>query len=185
MFMRQVVLSVYMSLDGISDMDENDQWTFPYWNDELEAHQKDLIDRADSLLLGRKMFEHFKEAWSPRTNEDDPLADRMNTIPKYVASRSRTAIEGWNGSLLETDALAEVRRLKEQDGSYLLVYAGGEFVGSLIEADLIDEYHLFIHPVVLGSGKPLFPRGVNKELKVTSTKAAATGVTVLTVAPVR
>ena len=88
-------------------------------------------------------------------------------------------------SLLEGDALAEVRRLKEQDGSYLLVYAGGEFVGSLIEADLIDEYHLFIHPVVLGSGKPLFPRGVNKELTVTSTKAAATGVTVLTVAPVR
>ena len=95
--MRQVVLSVYVSLDGISDMDENDQWTFPYWNDELEAHQKDLIDRADALLLGRKMFEHFKEAWSPRTNEDDPLADRMNAIPKYVASRSRTAIEGWNG----------------------------------------------------------------------------------------
>jgi dihydrofolate reductase len=65
------------------------------------------------------------------------------------------------------------------------VYAGGEFVGSLIDADLIDEYHLFIHPVVLGSGKPLFPRGLNKELMVTNTKPAATGVTVLTLEPVR
>jgi dihydrofolate reductase len=183
--MRRVLLSVYVSLDGISDMDENDQWTFPYWNEELEAHQHDLINRADALLLGRKMFDHFAEAWSPRTNEDDPMADRMNAIPKYVASRSRTAIEGWNGSLLEGDSLAAVRRLKDQDGSHLLVYAGGEFVGSLIEADLIDEYHLFIHPVVLGSGKPLFPRGLNRELTVTSTKPAATGVTVLTLEPVR
>jgi dihydrofolate reductase len=183
--MRRVLLSVYVSLDGISDMDENDQWTFPYWNEELEAHQHDLINRADALLLGRKMFEHFAESWSPRTNDDDPMADRMNAIPKYVASRSRTAIEGWNGSLLESDSLAAVRRLKEQDGSHLLVYAGGEFVGSLIEADLIDEYHLFIHPVVLGSGKPLFPRGLNKELTVTNTKPAATGVTVLTLEPVR
>jgi dihydrofolate reductase len=59
--MRRVLLSVYVSLDGVSDMDENDQWTFPYWNEELEAHQHDLINRADALLLGRKMFEHFAE----------------------------------------------------------------------------------------------------------------------------
>jgi dihydrofolate reductase len=99
--MRRVVLSVYVSLDGISDMDENDQWTFPYWNDELAAHQQDLIERADALLVGRRMFEHFAAAWSPRTNADDPMADRMNAIPKYVASRSRAGVEGWNASLLE------------------------------------------------------------------------------------
>ncbi|HEV2930822.1 MAG TPA: dihydrofolate reductase family protein, partial [Propionibacteriaceae bacterium] len=106
--MRSVVLSVYVSLDGISDMEENDQWTFPYWNDELEAHQQDLIERAAALLLGRKMFQHFAEAWSPRTNEDDPMSDRMNSIRKYVASRSRTSVDGWNGTLLEGDAVSAV-----------------------------------------------------------------------------
>jgi dihydrofolate reductase len=177
--MRRVVHSVYVSLDGISDMDENDQWTFPYWNDELEAHQQNLIEGADALLLGRKMFEHFAEAWSPRTNEDDPMSDQMNGIRKYVASRSRTTIEGWNGTLLEGEALSAVRALKAQDGPYLLVYADGEFVGSLIEADLIDEYHLIVLPVVLGRGKRLFPHGVSKELKMTGVKPTSTGVTVL------
>jgi dihydrofolate reductase len=166
-------------------MDENDQWTFPYWNDELEAHQQDLIERADALLLGRRMFEDFAEAWSPRTNEDDPMSDRMNAIPKYVASRSRKSVEGWNGTLMESDAVAAVTALKAQDGPHLLVYAGGEFVGTLIEADLIDEYHLIIHPVVLGRGKRLFPDGVEKELRLTNAKPTSTGVTVLTLEPVR
>jgi dihydrofolate reductase len=181
--MRRVVLSVYVSLDGISDMDENDEWTFPYWNDELEDHQQDLINRADALLLGRKTFEAFVESWSPRTNEDDPMADRMNAIGKYVASRSQKPIEGWNGSLLDGDAVTAVQQLKETDGPHLLVYSGGEFVGSLIEANLIDEYHLFIHPVVLGSGKRLFPEGVERQLNVVKTMPAKTGVTVLTLEP--
>jgi dihydrofolate reductase len=114
--MRPVVLAVFVSLDGVSDMDENEQWTFPYWNDELEVFQIDLIDRADALLLGRKTFEQFAEAWSPLTNEDDPIADRINAIPKYVASRSRKTIEGWNGTLLEGDAVSAVTALKAQDG---------------------------------------------------------------------
>jgi dihydrofolate reductase len=181
--MRKVVLSVYVSLDGISDMDQNDQWTFPYWNDELEAYQQDLIDRADALLVGRKNFEHFAEAWSPRTNADDPMADRMNSIPKYVASRSRKTVEGWNGTLLEGDVVDAVTELKQQDGPHLLVYAGGEFVGTLIKADLIDEYHLIIHPVVLGSGRRLFPEGVENELTLTNAKPTSTGVTVLTLTP--
>lgn len=183
--MRPVVLSVYVSLDGISDMEENDQWTFPYWNDELEAHQQDLIERAAALLLGRKMFQHFAEAWSPRTNEDDPMSDRMNSIRKYVASRSRTSVDGWNGTLLEGDAVSAVTALKAEDGPHLLVYAGGEFVGTLIEADLIDEYHLMVHPVVLGRGKRLFPDGVAKELKLTGVKPTSTGVTVLILEPAR
>jgi dihydrofolate reductase len=181
--MRRVVLSVYVSLDGISDMDENDQWTFPYWNDELAAHQQDLIERADALLVGRRMFEHFAAAWSPRTNDDDPMADRMNAIPKYVASRGRSSVEGWNASLLEGDAMSAVIGLKHEDGSHLLVYAGGEFVGDLIKADLIDEYHLIVHPVVLGRGKRLFPDGLEKQLKLTSAKTTSTGVTLLILRP--
>jgi dihydrofolate reductase len=181
--MRKVVLSVYVSLDGISDMDQNDQWTFPYWNDELQAHQQDLINRADALLMGRKMFEHFSEAWSPRTNEDDPMADRMNAIPKYVASRGHQTVEGWNGRLLEGDAVEAVTELKRQDGPHLLVYAAGEFVGTLIKADLIDEYHLIVHPVVLGSGKRLFPEGLEKQLMLRNVKPTSTGVTVLTLEP--
>jgi dihydrofolate reductase len=181
--MRKLVLSVYVSLDGISDMDQNDQWTFPYWNDELSAHQQDLIDRADALLMGRKMFEHFSAAWSPRTNEDDPMAERMNTIPKYVASRSLMTVEGWNARLLQGDAVGAVTELKKQDGPYLLVYAGGEFVGSLIKADLVDEYHLIMHPVVLGRGKRLFPEGLEKELRLRNVKPTSTGVTVLTLEP--
>jgi dihydrofolate reductase len=183
--MRPVVLAVFVSLDGVSDMDENEQWTIPYWNDELEVFQIDLIERADALLLGRRTFEQFAEAWSPLTNEDDPISDRINAIPKYVASRSRKTIEGWNGTLLKGDAVAAVTALKAQDGPPLLVYAGGEFVGTLIEADLIDVYHLMVHPVVLGRGKRLFPDGVEKALKVIGVKPTSTGVTVLSLEPDR
>lgn len=98
------------------------------------------------------------------------MADRMNAIPEYVASRQPQTVEGWNRRLLEGDAVDAVTELKKQSGPHLLVYSGGQFVGTLIKADLIDKYHLIIHPVVLGSGKRLFPEGLDKELQVSNVK---------------
>jgi dihydrofolate reductase len=121
-------------------------------------------------------------AWS---TAQDEICCRLNAIPKYVASRSRETIDGWNGTLLEGDAVSAVTALKAQDGPHLLVYARGEFVDTLIKADLIDEYHLIVHPVVLGRGKRLFPDGVEKALRLTGAKPTSTGVTVLSLEPDR
>ena len=113
--------------------------------------------------------------------DPDEFASRMNTMPKYVASRTLQSLE-WNASLLQGDVVAAVRELKQQSGGNLLIYGSGELVRSLMTHDLIDEFRLMIHPVVLGKGMPLFG-GSTANLKLVDSKNTSTGVSVLTYQP--
>lgn len=180
--MGRVILAVYTSVDGIQVLDENPVWTAPYWNDEIEDYQREPLDGSDALLLGRKTYEGFADSWSERTNEDDPFAERINTMPKYVASRSLTTTK-WNATLLEGDAVEAVKKLKQPADGDLLVYGGGEFADTLIENDLIDEYRLMVHPVVLGTGKRLFADGSDKQLDLIDAKTTSKGVALLAHTP--
>ena len=176
--MRKVIVAEYVSLDGIMD---NPAWTAPYFNDELAMFQLDLLMASDALLLGRLTYEGFAGAWPTMTDENG-FADRMNSLPKFVASTTLKKAE-WNASLIKDDIADEVAKLKEQPGQNILIYGSGELVQTLMQHNLIDEYRLMVFPVVLGKGKRFFKDGTDTSLKLVDTKTTNSGVAMLTYRP--
>ena len=173
--MRKVVAVEYVSLDGVM---ENPAWTMPFWNDEIAKSQADTMTASDALLLGRVTYQGFAEAWPKMAGQ--PGADAMNSMPKYVASRTLKEMK-WNAQVIEGDVAKGVAKLKEQPGKNLLIYGSADLVNTLMQHDLIDEYRLIIYPVVLGSGKHLFQDGgSNKTLKLSETKTTSSGVVIAT-----
>jgi dihydrofolate reductase len=179
---RRVVLAEYVSLDGVM---EEPSWTAPFWNDELAAYQRDQLFRSDALLLGRVTYQDFAAAWPSMEETEGDFAVRMNTLPKYVASTTLHELE-WNASPIEGDVPAAVTKLKQQPGQDILIYGSGELVRTLTEHNLIDEYRLMVHPVVVGSGKRLFEGvGDAPTLQRTDTVAFSSGVVALAYEPAR
>jgi dihydrofolate reductase len=179
--MRKVKLAMYVSLDGVV---ENPAWTGPFWNDELAKLQQDYLFSSDALLLGRVTYEGFAAAW-PKMTGTGEFGERMNSLPKHVASRTLQSGE-WNATIITGDVKLEVARLKEQAGGDLLIYGSGGLVNSLTRAGLIDEYRLMVNPVIVGSGKRIF-QGLASDfattnLRLASATTTSAGVAVLTYA---
>lgn len=175
--MRKVVAAIYLSLDGVM---ENPAWTMPYWNEELSDFQSETMYSCEALLLGRVTYQGFAAAW-PKM-EGEAGADRMNSLPKYIASTTLTHTE-WNAELLQGDVPAAVRQLKQQPGQPLLIYGSGALIRSLMPHNLIDEYRLMVYPVVLGHGQRLFTEGSQATLKLVAAQTTRTGVALLTYQP--
>lgn len=173
--MRKIKLAMYVSLDGVV---ENPAWTGPFWNDELAKLQHDYLFTSDALLLGRVTYQGFAAAWPTMTDTGD-FGVRMNTMPKFVASRTLDTAE-WNATIIKGEVSAEVARLKEQSGRDLLIYGSGDLVDELTRHRLIDEYRLMLHPVIVGAGKRLFNSIPTTTLRLRDTTTTSTGVVVLT-----
>lgn len=176
--MRKVIVSTFMTLDGVI---ENPSWTAPYWNDEIAEFQSADFYASDVLLLGRATYESFKVAWPARAGSD-PGADRFNSMPKYVASRTLKATE-WNATLLGEDVPAEIARIKQLPGQNILKYGGGELLHTLLQHGLLDELHVLLYPVVVGAGARLVPAGSDTGLRLVETKAFSSGVVALIYQP--
>lgn len=177
--MRKVIASVYVTLDGVM---ESPAWTAPFFNDEAAAFARAQLFAADALLLGRVTYQGFASAW-PSMTDDDGFADRMNAMPKYVATTTLNAPE-WNATFLTGDVPAAVTELKQQDGGDLLIYGSGDLVNTLLKHELIDELRLWTHPVVKGAGKRLFTETSPKAtLQPIGTTTFSTGAQVHAFAP--
>ena len=174
--MSKIIAAEYLTLDGVM---ENPAWTAPYFNDELGEFQSELMTTCDALLLGRLTYEAFAAAWP--SMPDAPGVDRMNSLPKYVASRTLTTAD-WNAQVIEGNVAAAVARLKQEPGQNLLIYGSGQLVEYLRQHNLIDEYRLMVFPVVLGSGQRLFATAPT-DFKLKSSHTTSTGVLVLTYLP--
>jgi dihydrofolate reductase len=171
--MSKVIAAEYLTLDGVM---ENPTWTAPYFNDELGEFQNELLTSTDALLLGRVTYEGFAAAWPAMP--DAPGAGQMNSLPKYVASRTLASAD-WNAEIIVSDVAAAVRRLKQEPGQNLLIYGSGQLVECLRQHDLIDTYRLMVFPVVLGSGKRLFTTEIGSSFTLVSSHTTSTGVLVL------
>jgi len=140
--------------------------------------------QADSFLLGRRTYEIFAAYWPHVTDENDPVASRLNSLPKYVASKTLHSLEWNNSTLLKGDIAGEVARLKSRPGKELQVHGSGNLVRTLMDHHLIDEYRLWIYPVVLGTGRRLFGDGnVPSALTLVNTRTTSTGVVIHTYQP--
>ena len=160
--MRKLVVTEFLSLDGVM---EEPAWTMPYWNDEIAQFKYDELFASDSQLLGRVTYQGFAEAWPGRTDEQG-FSDRMNTMSKYVVSTTlKTAV--WNNSsLIKTDIVKGINQLKHTAGENILVAGSCTLVQTLIQNNLVDEYHFLVYPVVLGTGKKIFQDGTTATLKL-------------------
>jgi dihydrofolate reductase len=179
----RVVVFMSVTLDGViqaparPDEDvrggfEHGGWAVPYADEVMGKLAGDGMAKPGSLLLGRRTFEDFFTVWPNRT--DNPYTEVLNNRTKYVASRSLEEPLPWrNSTLLKGDAADAVARLKKQPGGDLMVIGSGELVRSLMDSNLIDEYILLIHPLVLGSGRRLFSEdGPSATLRLVDTKTA-------------
>jgi dihydrofolate reductase len=177
---RKVVASTYVTLDGY--IDEPGKWAFPFWSDEAGQFKARELLASDALLLGRITYEGFAAAW-PTMEGTGEFGVKMNSMPKYVASRTLTSAT-WNATIIQGDVAEAVRALKAQDGGDLLIGGSGRLVDYLTGYDLVDEYKLMIHPIVLGEGmRRLFGSAPRRTFTLVDTLDLPKGIVVQTYRP--
>ena len=187
--MRRVVAAEYVTLDGVMTDPggvgeiEHGGWSNAYFNDELAEYQSQQLLASDDLLLGRVTFEGFAAAWPDMEETEGEFAVKMNTMPKFVASRSLQEPLAWNGTLLKGDLAEAVAKIKERPGEDILIYGSGRLVNALRPHELIDEYRLMVFPRTLGEGEQLFRDGARVDLRLTDAKTTSTGVVMATYKP--
>lgn len=192
--MRKITVSEFVSLDGVMQApggaDEDTEggfayggWTGPYWHDDIGAHFLQEITQCDTLLLGRKTWQTHAAAFEPMP-AGDPFADVLNNLRKYVISTTLKSADAWrNSTIISENVVDEVRKLKAQPGKDIYVDGSSVLVHTLARNDLVDEYSLLVFPILLGSGKRVFPDGFHSGLKLIETKSFPSGVVLLRYQP--
>ncbi|WP_049580335.1 dihydrofolate reductase family protein [Streptomyces sp. SBT349] len=182
----RVTLTEFLSLDGVVQgpgaPDEDTSggfrhggWSFPYADEDFGRLVSGWFGEADAFLLGRRTYDIFAAYWPRVTDPADPVASRLNGLPKYVVT-STPVTAGWEGTTALTGDLAtEIRELRARPGRELQIHGSATLGRSLLDLGLVDELRLLIHPVVLGEGRRLFPEGTTTPTALTLTGTATTG----------
>lgn len=191
--MRKLIVSMMVSLDGMIAGPDGDQSWF-LTDDVFEREMLGLLRRVDGMLFGRVSYQLLAEYWpiagTPASGEapggftskerEVEFTGLMNSIPKIVFSRTMSRAEWGPATLIKDDAAGEVARMKEQPGKDLVLFAGANLASTFIELDMVDEYRLYIHPIVLSNGISLFKDlSVERRLKLLHAKAFPSGVVLL------
>jgi dihydrofolate reductase len=194
--MRKVIVTEFMSLDGVvqapggaeedtSGGFEHGGWHLRFFDDVSQKSVLDSILEAGGFLLGRRTYEIFAEYWPNAPEEEQVIAEPLNTKPKYVATTTLSdPLEWQNSTVLEGDVAEAVAALKQEDGADLHMIGSTELAQTLIEHGLVDEFRLMIDPVVLGGGKRLFrDDGSLRPLRLVDSEVTTTGAILATYAP--
>ena len=179
----KIVVTQFMTLDGV--VGEPQEWSFPYWTDETGKFKLEELRAADIQLLGRITYEGFASAWPTMEKDEAGFADKMNGMPKYVVSTTLKKAEWNNSTIIKSNVVEEVSKLKNQSGGDILVAGSITLIRTLMEHDLVDEYRLLTYPIVLGKGKRLFTDGMAASLKLRESKPMGSGVVLLQYEPDR
>jgi dihydrofolate reductase len=191
--MRKIITTTFVTLDGVmqapggpnEDMDGGfayGGWSFHYWDDLMGQTMGQFMDMPFELLLGSKTYDIFAAHW-PQSKEE-PVASKFNATKKYVVSDKPKQLDWQNSILVSGDVVAELKKLKEQDGPDLWVHGSGNMIQTLLKNNLIDRMHVWIYPVTVGSGKKLFAEGSHAaSWKLVDSKVAKTGVIIATYEP--
>lgn len=182
--MGKIVVSEFLTLDGV--MEAPEKWQFPFLSDDLMQQNQTDILATDAMLLGRVTYEAFAAFWPTQTNNEFGIADKLNSAPKFVVSATLEKAEWNNSTLVRGNVVEEIANLKQRLAGNIGITGSATLVQALLEANLIDEYRLVVHPIIVGSGKHLFPEGLDKTtLKLVETKTFSSGVVTLIYRPDR
>jgi len=177
---RTLAATLFMTLDGVVEAPE--KWSFPFWSEETGKFKLDELRATDALLLGRVTYEGFAAAW-PGRKDPDGFADRFNSMPKYVASKTLKKLEWNNSHLIKGELAAKVSKLKQQPGGDIVIHGSPTLIRSLLPHNLIDEYRLLVYPLVRGQGKRLFDEASQANLKLAESQTFSKGVVKLVYRP--
>jgi dihydrofolate reductase len=183
---RKLIVSEFVTLDGVmqapggkdEDRDggfEHGGWTLPYWHDDIGRSFVDLMKDCDAFLLGRRTYVTHAEAFEPMPTGDF-FGDLMNAPKKYVVSRTLQHPRWRDTTVIRENVIESVRALKAQPGGNILTDGSSQLVHALLEHGLVDELHLLVYPITLGSGKRVLPNGVHATFELTSATPYPTGV---------
>jgi dihydrofolate reductase len=175
--MRRIIVSNLMSLDGFFEGPNHELGWFLV-DEEFFEYARDMLRSVDTILFGRKTYQHMADYWPSAPAEE--IADQMNNLPKVVFSRTLQSADWKNSSLVKSDAVAEISRLKQLPGKDIVILGSAGLASFLLQQGLIDEYRVILNPVFLGSGRPLFQDvKARLRLKLSRTKLFQSGVVVL------
>lgn len=181
--MGNIAVTEFLSLDGV--MEAPHEWHYPFFNEKMGMYKFNELMNTDALLLGRVTYDGFAEAWPQRSNDDEFTA-RMNSLPKFVVSTTLETADWNNSHIIKQNVREEVAKLKQQFDRDIVIHGSAALTNSLMQDDLIDEFRLMIHPVIVGHGKRLFQDGQSeKPLKLTDSIIYDNGAMVLTYQPAR
>jgi dihydrofolate reductase len=180
--MRKVIVSILVSLDG-SFEGPNKELDWHVWDNEMEKYMGDFLNTVDAILLGRVAYQLLADYW-PTSTEN--LAPRLNNLPKIVFSKTLQKVEWKNSRLIKENIKEEILKIKQQPGKDMVILGSASIVQTFTNLGLIDEYRLLLHPVALGSGKPLF-KDINDmlNLKLLKTKTYKNGVVSFDYQPIK
>jgi dihydrofolate reductase len=184
--MRKLIVSEFITLDGVmqapggkdEDRDggfEHGGWTWPYWHDDIGKTFGALMQDVDAFLLGRRTYVIHAQAFEAMP-PGDPFGDMMNAPKKFVVSRTLEKPIWRNTTIIRDNVIETVRKLKAEKGGTIISDGSSQLVHALLEHDLVDELHLLLYPLTLGSGKRLLPNGVQTTFKLQSVTPYASGV---------
>ena len=183
--MRVLIVNTFLTLDGVMQAPggpeedpsggfEHGGWSFGYWDEQMQKALGEAMSKPFDLVLGRKTYEIFAAHWP---YSDEPAAEPLNRATKHVASTTRMELEWEHSELIEGELADGVRALKQEDGPELQVHGSANLIQTLLEHGLIDEFRVWIFPLVLGKGKRLFDGGTVPEgLELASSRVSSTGV---------
>jgi dihydrofolate reductase len=187
--MRKLIVSEFLSLDGVMQapggVDEDTEggfehgaWTIPFWHDDIGAAFGAIMQRVDAFLLGRKTYVIHANAFEPMP-AGDVFGDMMNGPAKYVVSRTLKEPIWRNTTIIRDDVVGAVKKLKAAPGKDIITDGSHQLVHTLLEHDLVDELHILLYPIILGSGKRLLPAGVHRTFSLRSATPYPSGVVAL------
>jgi dihydrofolate reductase len=176
--MRKVIESTLVSVDGVIGVPH--QWTGGHFGEEAVARALEQLTRSDAMVMGRRTYEMFSNIWSEPV---DDYATAIYSMRKYVFSSTLEDADWNNTAVVRGDVASAVHDLKQQVGQDIVLYGHGPVGQALLEAHLLDELKLWIHPVVVGSGTLLFRDGTKSELELVATETTKTGVVIVTYRP--
>jgi dihydrofolate reductase len=185
-----LTLTTFLSLDGVMQSPggpEEDPsvgfsqggWLVPYADEDMGVFVSEWFAKADAFLFGRRTYEIFASYWPHQTDPNDPVASRLNALPKYVVSTTLEQPDWQPTEVISDDVVEEITKLKQRPGAELQVHGSGALARTLIDNGLVDEYRLWVYPVVLGAGRRLFGDGVTPTaFSLVETRTTRTGVAV-------
>ena len=175
--MRNLVVSAWVTLDGVFDADTMPQWFMPFQTDDRARHIKQVVDACSAIVFGRTTYEMLGSYWSAQKNDENGPAAKLNSVPKYVVSTTLKKADWNNSTILHENVENAIAMLKDQTGGDILVLGSAKLVQSLTGTDLIDGYRILVHPIIMGSGKRFFRDGMaTKKLKLLEAKTLEMGV---------
>lgn len=186
----QLTSTMFLSVDGVyqgpggpnedrSGGFDRGGWVVPLFDEATGQFMDSVFQNVDAFLLGRRTYDIFAASWPKATDPNDPVATKLNTLPKYVASSTLKDPEWANTTVLEGDLVSAVRELKTRDGRELQVHGSGKLVRFLLENELLDRLNLLLFPVIVGAGKRLFPdSGIATGLALDEFRTTGSGVTI-------